>query len=103
MNFSINNRLIVEVYQRTALRQEVKFGVVTPGQRDGFTGLKVLVGTILPDGREVPAGTTAYFREENLHTQEWTKRIYKTDLISQPFLLADLIHVDMFSTPESQK
>lgn len=93
--FSLNNRLVVEVYVSTGLTTEIKNGLATPGQRDGIKALRVLVGTVLSDGRVVEAGDVAFIREENLYNQPWTKKVYKCpSLTPEPFHLADLIHVD---------
>lgn len=100
MTFSLNNRLIVSEYKQTGLRTETKNGLAVAGQRDGICGLKVLVGTVLSDGRHIPAGSTAYFREETLYNMPWTKQLFKSPLLAESFLVADLHNVDFISTPD---
>lgn len=101
MTFSMNGRLILEVYKQTGLTPEMKNGIAMPGQRDGFKGLRILISTVLSDGRHIPAGSTAYIREEALYSQPWTKKIYKCDTINEPFIVADLSSVDMIVVPET--
>jgi len=97
----MNNRLIVEVYVQTGIKSEIRNGMAMPGQRDGFKGLRVLVGTNLPDGTHIPAESLAYFREEALYNVPWTKKVFKCDTVTEPFIIADLSNVDMIRTPDS--
>lgn len=94
MRFSLNNRLILEVYEQTGLKQEIKNGLAIPGQRDGFKGLKLLTPAKFSDGTIIPEGSVAWFREETLYGQPWTKKIYKLD-DNQRFIVADFNFVDM--------
>jgi hypothetical protein len=92
---SINNKIIVQAYTPGALRQEIKGGIARPGQRDGFVGLKVLVATKLQDGTEVPVGSIAYFKEEELYTQPWAKQKIKAEnFLPEEFIIAELYKVD---------
>ena len=74
MTFSLNNRLILEPYVKEGLKAKVSGGIAIPGQRDGIKGLKVLLDAYLSDGRKIPAGSTAYIREEVLHTHLWASK-----------------------------
>lgn len=100
MTFSINNRLVLEVYNKTGLSAKVQNGIATPGQRDGLKGLRVLVGTVLPDGRHVPKGSVAYIKEETLHTQPWASKLLTCDFLTEKFILAELQCVECISTPD---
>lgn len=100
MTFSLNNRLVLQPYVRDGLRAQVKNGIATPGQRDGLKGLSVLVGTVLMDGRHVPAGSIAYIREEALHTQPWASKFLSCDFLKTQFMLVDLHHIEVIVTPE---
>lgn len=99
MTFSLNNRLVVEQYIKEALRKETIGGIATPGQRDAVKGLKVLVGTTLSDGRNVPAGSIAYIREETLHNHPWASKPLTCETIPGKFLLVDLTFIEFITTP----
>lgn len=101
MTFSINNRLVVEQYIKEGLKSKVVGGIATPGQRDGVKGLKVLIGATLVDGTKVPAGSTAYIREEILHTQQWASKPLTCATLSTPFMVVDIAHVEFIETPDS--
>ena len=100
MTFSLNNRLVVEQYIKDGLRAKVQNGIATPGQRDGLKGLRVLIGTVLSDGRHVPAGSIAYIREEALHTQAWATKLLSCDFLSEKFIIVDLQYVEAIKIPE---
>lgn len=100
MTFSLNNRLILEPYVKEALRREVIGGIATPGQRDGMKGLKTLMPTRLTDGREIPAGSIAYIREETLHSQPWATKHFSSDTLPTKFIVVDLTYVEFISTPD---
>lgn len=100
MTFSLNNRLILEPYSKEGLRPETKNGLITPGQRDGIKGLRVLMGTKLSDGTEVPPGSTVYFREEVLHNAAWAYKKYKSDFIGE-HIIAPSDMVEYVSTPDT--
>ena len=100
MTFSINNRIALECYVKDGLKSKVQNGIATPGQRDGMKGLRVLIGTTLSDGRHIPAGSTAYIKEEVLYTQPWATKFLTCDFLNEKFMLADLHQVDFFTTPD---
>jgi len=97
--FSLNNRLILEEYVKEGLKSKVMGGIATPGQRDGIKKLKVLVSTRLVDGRDIPAGSYAYVREEALHTQAWSSKFFTCDGISGKFMIVGLEWVEFIETP----
>ena len=98
--FSLNNRLIVEAYKTDkSLRANVSSGFATIAQKSALKGLTVLVGTTLSDGRMVPAGSTAYIREEILHTAPWAKQPMDCETIKGQFFVVELTYVDFISTP----
>jgi hypothetical protein len=100
MTFSVNNKLVLEPYHKEGLRPETKNGLITPGQRDGIKGLKVLIGTTLSDGTSVPAGSIAFFREEVLHNAAWAFKRFKSEFFTGEFILAPSDQVDFISTPD---
>lgn len=100
MTFSLNNRLVLEQYVKGGLQSQVRNGIATPGQRDGLKGLKVLIGTVLSDGRHVPAGSIAYIREEALFTQPWAAKPMNCDFLSEKFMIVDLHHIEAIKTPD---
>lgn len=100
MTFSLNNRLIVEQYTKEAIKPRMQGGIATPGQRDSLKGLKVLVSSTLSDGRHIPAGSTAYIKEETLHTQPWAAKPLTCDTLPCKFLIVDLAYVEFIDTVE---
>lgn len=99
MIFSLNNKLVLEEYIKEGLKAQMVAGIATPGQRDGIKKLKVLVGTRLADGRDIPAGSYAYLREEALHTQAWSSKLFTTSGIVGKFMIVDLPWVEFIETP----
>lgn len=99
MTFSLNNRLVLEEYKKEGLKAKIQGGIATPGQRDGVKGLQVLVDAFLPDGRHIPRGSTAYIREEVLHTHAWASKPLTCDTIPGRFLLVETTYVEFFSIP----
>lgn len=99
MSFSLNNRLVLEVYVKEGLKTKISGGIATPGQRDGVKGLKVLMDAYLSDGRYIPKGSTAYIREEVLHTHPWASKPLCSDFMSNiKFLLVESSYVEFFDT-----
>ena len=94
MIFSLNNRLIVEEYVKEGLKATVMGGIATPGQRDGIKKLKILVGTKLSDGRDVPEGSYAFIREEVLHVHQWASKPLTCSGIPGRFLIVELPYVE---------
>lgn len=97
---SINNRIVVEAYKKEALRAEVKSGFAHLSQKTTSKGLKVLIDAKLSDGTLIKAGSTAYFREEVLHTAPWATKAMESAAVTGSFLIADLIHVDFIVPPK---
>lgn len=96
---SINNRFIVETYQKEGLRAEVKNGFAMISQKMRVKGLKLLVETHVRDGRGetlmvLPKGSLIYIREEYLHGQPWAKQVFESDAVEAPFLIVDQNYVE---------
>lgn len=100
MTFSLNDRLVLEVYKKEGLRSEIRGGIATPGQRDGVKGLRVLVSTTFSDGTHVPVGSIAYVREEIMHNPGFAQKILKSDFLKEPFIIADRQNVEFITTPD---
>lgn len=100
MTFSVNDRLVLEVYVKEALKAEFRGGIATPGQKNGVKGLRVLVGTTLSSGKEVPAGSIAYIKEETLHNPGFAQKVFKSDFVKGPFIIAELSNVEFITTPD---
>jgi len=96
---SLNNRLAVEVYKKEGLRQNVQNGFARPDQKVTVKGLKVLLDAKLNDGSHIAKGSTAYIREESLHTRPWAQKILEADIVGCPFLLVELSEVEFVSPP----
>jgi hypothetical protein len=99
MNFSLNNRIVVEAYKTDkSLRANVSNGFATIAQKNGVKGLKALMdATITTSGGnvyQVRRGDMVYIREELLHTQAWALKAMECDTLNEPFLIVDSLHVD---------
>jgi hypothetical protein len=97
---SFNNKLILEAYAHTDVKAEVKHGWATPNQKTVLKGLKLLVQMTLSDGTHIPAGSTAYLKEESLHTQQWAKNKLKSDTLPGEFILVTMNEVEYIVPPE---
>lgn len=93
-SYSLNNRIALEVYVKEGLEAKKMAGIATPGQRDRVKGLKVVLDTHLNDGKFIAKGSVAYIREEVLHAHPWASKPLNCDLISGPFILADISHIE---------
>ncbi len=96
---SMNNRLVVKAYKKEALRANIQNGFARPDQKVTVKGLEVLMDAKLVDGTFVPKGSTAYIREELLHTAQWAQKILESDTLGQPFLIVDLANVEFVIPP----
>lgn len=97
--FSVNSRLVVEAYHKDGLKKSVNSGFATIAQKVSVKGLKVLIDAKMNDGTIIPAGSTAYIREETLHTQPWAQKILECDTIRGQFMIAEMSHVEFISPP----
>lgn len=97
MEYTINNRLIVETYKNEGLKTETKNGFAMISQKITLKGLKVLIDAKLADGTYVRAGSKAYIKEEILHTQPWAKKVLECDTLSTPFIIVDMQYVEFIS------
>ena len=97
---SFNNKLILEAYTHTEIRPEGNRGWVQAAQKNNLKGLKVLVQANLPDGTVVPVGSTAYLREDFLHTSPAAKNKLKSDTLPGEFILVTMNEVEYISPPE---
>lgn len=100
MMFSVNNRIVVEVYQKEGLRAKVQGGIATPGQRDGLKPLKVLVGAKLSDGTLIPQGALVYVPEEVLHNHAWATKALTCDTIPGKFIVLETSYIVCYEIPE---
>ena len=98
MTFSLNNRLVLEQYIKDGLKSEVRNGIAVPGQRDAVKGLKVLMDATLADGRRVPKGSTAYIREEVLHTHPSASKPLTCNTLSTKFMIVELSYIEFIDT-----
>jgi hypothetical protein len=96
---SFNGKLVLEAYLQTEIKAEIRSGWATVNQKSTLKGLKVLVQATLQDGTVVPAGSTAYIKEEFLHTQPWAKNKLKSDTLPGEFILATMNEVEYIVPP----
>jgi hypothetical protein len=97
---SFNNKLILEAYKHTEIKSEVRSGWATPGQKNSLKGLKVLIQATLSDGTLVPAGSTAFIKEEFLHNSPWAKAKLKSDTLSGEFIIVTMNEIEYIAPPE---
>jgi hypothetical protein len=91
---SFNNRLIVEMYKKEALKSTEKNGFAFIAQKLSLKGLIVLVDAKLNDGTFIKKGSIAYIKEEALHTQAWAQKGLECDAIEGSFLIVDMNFVE---------
>lgn len=96
---TFNNKLIVEAYKHAELKAEIKNGWAMASQKNNLKGLKVLIRAVLSDGTIVPAGSTAFIKEESLHTQVWAKNKIKSDTLPGEFILVTMNEVEYIDPP----
>lgn len=97
---SFNNKLILEAYTHTEIRPEGNKGWIVASQKNNLKGLKVLIQATLSDGTIVPVGSTAYLKEEFLHTSPAAKNKLKSDTLPGEFILVTMNEVEYISPPE---
>ena len=98
---TVNNRLIVEMYKKEALRSTEKSGFAFVAQKLSLKGLKLLVNAKLNDGSFVMKDSVVYVKEELLHTQAWAQKGMECDSIEGQFLIVDLIHVEFIKPKQT--
>lgn len=98
---SFNNRLIVEAYKKEGLKSRISNGFASVEQRVAVKGLTVLMDAKLSDGTFVPRGSTAYIKEELLHTAPWAQKILESDTFQIPFIIVDMANVEYISPPNA--
>lgn len=99
MKFS-KERFILEPYKTDkSLKAENKNGFATIAQKNNLFGLKVLVATSYA-GKDVPAGSTAFIREEMLHTHPWGTKTLKAEGIEGAFIIVEPSFIEFVETAE---
>jgi hypothetical protein len=107
---SYNNRLIVEAYVTDkSLRANVSNGFAKIEQKVQLKGLKVLIDGFVTVGSAggsqmfISAGSTAYIKEELLHTQQWATKKFTCDTMpGVEFIVVDANHVEFITPPEEK-
>lgn len=97
---SYNNKLILQAYIHTEIRAEGNKGWIQASQKNNLKGLKVLIQAILSDGTVVPAGSTAYLKEELLHSAPFAKNKLKCDTLPGEFILVTMGEVEYLVPPD---
>lgn len=96
---SMNGRLIVEAYSKEGLKATISNGFAMIEQKVSVKGLTVLLDAKLADGTIVEKGSTAYIREESLHTAPWATKRYASPFISGEFMIVDITNVEFIVPP----
>lgn len=100
MNFSLNNRLVIEAYKTDrSLQAKVSKGFATIAQKNGLKGLEILMDATLTNGDRIRAGSKAYIREEILHTASWAQNPLECDTLDRPFMIVDVSMVEFICPP----
>lgn len=97
---SVNNRILVETYQKEGLRANVSNGFARLDQKVAVKGLKVVVSAKLNDGTYVPKGSTVFIKEELLHTQPWAQKIMESEGVEGKFIIVDSSFVEYIVPPK---
>jgi hypothetical protein len=92
------NKLILEAYIHTDMKAEIRSGWASVSQKNSLKGLKLLVQSIT-NGVVYPAGSTAYIKEELLHSQPWAKNKLKSDTLSGEFIIVTMNEVEYIAPP----
>jgi hypothetical protein len=90
-----NNKLIVEAYDGSkGLRHEIRGGIAFVDNKSETVGLKVLAEAVLNNGDVIPAGSTAYVKE-NILSGPVAKdiRMAKSALGDAKFIEIDLVNI----------
>jgi hypothetical protein len=97
---SLNNKLLCEPYQGGKnIRAEVKSGFASVAQKNSLVPLKLLADAEFSrDGKahQLPKGATLYFMEEVLTINNQYHNPVKSDLLKEPFVVAEAAHVVAF-------
>lgn len=96
---SFNNRLVVQAYVKQGLQASVSNGFAFIEQKVTVKGLTVLMDAKLADGTVIPKGSTAYIKEEALHTQAWAQKVLQSDFMPGQFIIVDMSHVEFITPP----
>jgi hypothetical protein len=112
MNFSMNNRFVVEPYMSDRqIKTTGGQGFAMIQQKVKLVGLKLLMSVrtdqvhqIAVDGFQssgpimIPSGATVWIKEELLYTQEWAKKIYECEAVEGKFIIVDKAFVEFISS-----
>lgn len=96
---SFNGKIILEAYTHTEVKADIRSGWATINQKTSLKGLTVLIQAILSDGTIIPSGSTAYIKEELLHTQPWAKNKLKSDTLSKEFIIVGMNEIEYIDPP----
>jgi len=99
---SFNGKLILEAYTQTEIKAEIRSGWATTSQKNNLKGLKLLVDSKDLNGKIIPAGSTAFIKEELLHTQPWAKAKFKCDTLTGEFIVCTLNEIEFISPPSGE-
>lgn len=90
---SLNNKLILKPYEGSrSIEKKVQGGFTSLIQRSTLIGLEVLADTTVVFGNntvDIKKGQKAYFYEEMLFGQDWSKMKFSCDGIKEQFIIAD--------------
>ena len=104
---SINNKLVLEPYKHKGkIKANTSGGFATIAQKSNLVGLKALEYGEFKIGSKiypVPKGSMVYFKEDTLHTQEWSTQTYTCNELKESFIIAEANQVVMIGPVDEGK
>jgi hypothetical protein len=103
MKTSLNNNLILTPYKKTKELKttQVATGFAVTANKVGVDFLELLVDAVIQIGNNQPMsvakGARVYFKEETLHTQQWPRKVFESELFPEGFVVAnsgDILFID---------
>lgn len=91
---SINGKLLLEPYVSDgSIKADVRKGVAFVKQKSSLVGLKAVFSSTWTDRngqvQSIEPGTVVFFKEEDLHSQGWSKTLFNIDGMEKKFIIAD--------------
>lgn len=96
---SLNNQLLLKPYSGTRkIEKKVQGGFMSLTQRSTLVGLEILCDATITYNNssvQVKKGQIAYFREELLFGQDWSRQLLSCDALTEECIIADSSYVVM--------
>lgn len=91
---TVNSKLILKPYEgaRKVQAKGVGTGFATVAQKTTLVGLEALASGFIGSGEKrtrVVRGDTVYFPEEILYAHDWSKKVFSSDVVKEPFIIGE--------------